>query len=72
MNVTKENLKITITPKGMTVDAAGYQGGACLNDLDKLNRFLAEVGISPDVKDQKMKSESYARQTQTNKQARRW
>lgn len=66
-----ESMKITITPKGMTVDASGYQGKACVNDLDKLNRFLAEVGISPDVKEQRMKSEVYASQTQTNA-ARKW
>lgn len=70
--MANESMKITITPKGMTVDASGYQGKACVNDLDKLNRFLAEVGISPQVKDQKMKtSEVYASQTQTNT-ARKW
>ncbi len=67
-----ESMKITITPEGMTVDASGYQGGACVNDLEKLNRFLAEIGVVPDVKEQRMKSEVYARATETNTQARRW
>lgn len=71
--MANESMKITITPKGMTVDASGYQGKACVNDLDKLNRFLAEVGVSPKIKDQKMKtSEVYASQTQKSTTERKW
>jgi hypothetical protein len=52
-----EQLKITITPDGIKVDASGFTVGKCIVEMDELEKYLQSVGISIVHKDQKRKLE---------------
>jgi hypothetical protein len=52
-----EQLKITITPDGIKVDASGFTGGKCIVEQDALEKYIQSVGITAGNKDQKRKLE---------------
>jgi hypothetical protein len=52
-----EQLKITITPDGIKVDATGFTGGKCIVEQDALEKYIQSVGITAGNKDQKRKLE---------------
>ena len=52
-----EQLKITITPDGIKVDAEGFTGGKCIVEQDALEEFIQNAGIQTRGKDQKRKLE---------------
>jgi hypothetical protein len=53
-----ETIKITISPDGMKVDAAGFTGGKCLVEQGELEKFLTQqAGITVSKKNQKRKLE---------------
>lgn len=53
-----EQLKITITPEGIKVDATGFTGGKCLVEQDALEKFISQTaGIATGAKNQKRKLE---------------
>lgn len=58
-----EQIKVTITPKGVTVDASGFKGKACLAELAKFEKFMADNGITVDNKETKMKAEANLSET---------
>ena len=51
---------VDITPDGISIEASGFIGNACLKELDEFQRILAEVGIKTDLTNQKKKAEMYA------------
>lgn len=55
-------LKIEITPDGITVDASGFQGKTCIDEIQKLLASLREAGIETEIIEQKLKSEYYVEQ----------
>jgi hypothetical protein len=57
MQKMTEQLKITITPDGIKVDASGFTGGKCIVEMDALEKYLQSVGIQIVTKDQKRKLE---------------
>lgn len=52
-----EQIKITITPDGMKIDAEGFTGGKCLKVQEDLEKFMQNAGISATGKQQKKKLE---------------
>lgn len=52
-----EQLKITITPDGIKVDATGFTGGKCIVEQDALEKYIQSAGITAGNKDQKRKLE---------------
>ena len=52
-----EQLKITITPDGIKVDASGFTGGKCIVEQDALEKHIQSAGITTGNKDQKRKLE---------------
>jgi hypothetical protein len=52
-----EQLKITITPDGIKVDASGFTGGKCIVEQDALEKYIQSAGITAGNKDQKRKLE---------------
>lgn len=55
-----EKYQIKYTPKGISIDASGFAGGACEKELDDILRFLKSVGIDTSIEDKKKKAESYS------------
>jgi hypothetical protein len=52
-----ESISITVTDKGVQIDAEGFKDGACLKDLDKILISLKNIGISVNITDQRLKPE---------------
>jgi hypothetical protein len=55
-----ETIRVTITSDGIEVDASGFKGKTCLDELKKLQDTLASGGIDVKIVDQKMKGDMYA------------
>ncbi len=53
----EKELKIKITPRGVSVDAIGYVGSECTEIVDKIEAELQRVGVVIDKKDRKVKAE---------------
>jgi hypothetical protein len=53
-----EKITVTITPRGMKVEADGFKGPTCLAELAKLEKFLAENGITVENKETRLKAEA--------------
>jgi len=58
--MANERYMVKYTPKGISIDADGFVGGACEKELDDILRFLKSVGISTSIEDKKKKAETYA------------
>jgi hypothetical protein len=52
-----EKITVTITPKGMKVEASGFPGKTCLAELAKMEKFLKDNGIEVKTKETKLKAE---------------
>lgn len=53
-----EQIKITITPTGIKVEASGFTGGKCIVEQDALEKFIQSAGIMTGTKEQKRKLEN--------------
>ena len=49
-------LDIHITPDDMTVDASGFTGTACLDELAEMTAAMEQAGIKSKISDQTKKS----------------
>ncbi len=55
----KKQMKFTITPDGIKVEASGYTGGKCLTDLKDFEKHMRSIGVTCNEKSQEKKSEVY-------------
>jgi hypothetical protein len=58
--MSNERYSVKYTPKGISIDADGFVGGACEKELEDILRFLKSAGINTSVEDKKKKAETYA------------
>lgn len=55
-----ENIHVTVDAEGgVTVEAIGYTGNACLKELDNILQGLLELGVSIEDKNIQMKASRY-------------
>lgn len=59
-----EEIRITITPDGMTFDASNFAGKSCLKEYQNFVDYMAKLGITCKEVSQEMKQESYIEETQ--------
>lgn len=62
------DISIHVTPDEMIVDASGFEGTACLDELDQMTEALEQSGIKSEISDQTKKGDLYEREQETVKQ----
>ena len=55
-----EEIKLTITPKGIKWDSSGYKGEGCIKAYDRFAAHMKSIGVTMNEKSREMKSEIYA------------
>jgi hypothetical protein len=58
--MTGEEIKVIITPKGISFEAIGFTGGKCLTELEALEKHMASIGVNMKQSGQIIKPEMYA------------
>jgi len=61
-------IDIRVTPDEMKVDASGFEGTACLDELDEMTAAMEQAGIKSEISDQTKKGDLYEREQETVKQ----
>ena len=61
-------IDIRITPDEIKVDASGFEGTACLDELDEMTEAIERDGIKSKISDQTKKGDLYEREQETVKQ----
>jgi hypothetical protein len=56
-------IDIHVTPDEITVDASGFEGTACLEELDAMTEAIEREGIKSNLSDQTRKGDQYERET---------
>lgn len=56
-------IDIHITPDEIKVDASGFVGDACLEELDAMTEAIEREGINAEISDQTRKGDQYERET---------
>jgi hypothetical protein len=65
--MTGEEIKFTITKKGITVETSGFAGGACLKELESFREYMASKGVKITETHQDIKPEMYESSTTEQK-----
>jgi len=60
-----EEVEITITNDGMTVEAKNFKGQACTESLDKMIRGMKKDGVESDITNQTKKAEYHVARSNT-------
>ena len=58
-------IDICITPDSMKVDASGFTGTTCLDELDEMTAAMEQAGIKSEISDQTKKGDHYEREQET-------
>lgn len=58
-------IDICITPDSMKVNASGYTGDTCLDELDEMTAAMEQAGIKSEISDQTKKGDLYEREQET-------
>lgn len=61
-------IDISITPDDMKVDASGFEGTTCLDELAEMTAAMEKAGITSNVSNQDMKGDHYERETESIRQ----
>lgn len=54
-----EEIKFTITPKGIKIETSGFVGGSCLSTLEDFKAFMLTKGVKITETHQETKPELY-------------
>lgn len=54
-----EEIKFTITPKGITFESTGFTGGSCLTALESFRDYMKSIGVVINDTHQEIKPEMY-------------
>lgn len=57
--MTGEIIEIVYSEEGITVEMSGYKNGACLRDMEKIEKTLKKLGIEANITSQKLKPEGW-------------
>jgi hypothetical protein len=63
-----EDINIRITPDEMTIDASGFPGTTCLDELAEMTTAMEMAGIKSEIGDQTKKGDYYERDQETVRQ----
>ena len=58
-----EEIKFTITPKGVKFESSGFVGGSCLTALEDFKDFMRSKGVAIMDTNQELKPELYLTDT---------
>lgn len=61
-------IDISVTPDEMKVDASGFEGTACLDELAEMTKAMEQAGIESKISDQTKKGDHYEREQETVRQ----
>ena len=61
-------IDIQVTPDEIKVDASGFTGDTCLEELDAMTEAIEREGIKSKISDQTRKGDLYEREQETVKQ----
>jgi len=61
-------IDIRVTPDEIKVDASGFEGTTCLDELDEMTEAIEREGIKSKISNQTKKGDLYEREQETVKQ----